>query len=170
MHCKDWLCEHHNVLKLHFDRNKFTKKSWYIESQSETPKFCLLYLVLYNGSLLIWCIDLFIDLRSQHSQRGHNYALIIVLDCACNTQGTIQADERCNDNGLCNCKSTVRGDKCTQCAPHYYGLDSLGDCYRRLLSYLYLQCLPLSHCLLLFYWFCCGLYLVFLLISVWLDM
>ena len=126
--------------------------------------------VIYSSSLLIWCIDLFIDLRSQHSQRGHNYALIIVLDCACNTQGTIQADERCNDNGLCNCKSTVRGDKCTQCAPHYYGLDSLGDCYRRLLSYLYLQCLPLSHCLLLFYWFCCGLYLVFLLISVWLDM
>ncbi|XP_067943221.1 laminin subunit beta-4-like [Watersipora subatra] len=52
----------------------------------------------------------------------------ICVDCKCDIQGTFNGDSRCDSGGVCQCKNNVRGDKCSQCAPHYYGLESLGSC------------------------------------------
>ena len=43
------------------------------------------------------------------------------LECGCNLQGTEKGDPTCNnDDGKCNCKCDVDGDKCATCSKGYY--------------------------------------------------
>ena len=53
---------------------------------------------------------------------GTNFSIFFFsfVDCACDTQGTVGNDVNCNDNGICNCKANIDGDKCDTCSAGYY--------------------------------------------------
>ena len=44
---------------------------------------------------------------------------IIFLACNCDEQGSVNLE--CNDQGECQCKRNVVGNKCDQCKAGYYG-------------------------------------------------
>ena len=40
--------------------------------------------------------------------------------CACETRGTVGNVDTCDDNGACNCKANVDGEKCDTCSAGFY--------------------------------------------------
>ena len=42
------------------------------------------------------------------------------LACACEKQGTVGNVDTCDDNGACNCKANVYGEKCDTCSAGFY--------------------------------------------------
>ena len=47
--------------------------------------------------------------------------LILFSDCNCNAVGS-NLNGACDENGVCSCKENFFGNKCSLCAPGYYGL------------------------------------------------
>ena len=43
----------------------------------------------------------------------------VLVECNCNEQGSKNAT--CNEDGICDCKSYIGGDKCDACETGYYG-------------------------------------------------
>ena len=61
-----------------------------------------------------WCKSMYM---SQIFQYIYIYSFVA---CVCETQGTIGNSILCDENGRCNCKSNVEGDKCDTCSAGYY--------------------------------------------------
>ena len=40
--------------------------------------------------------------------------------CDCETHGTVGNSHTCDENGKCDCKSNVQGDKCNKCYVGHY--------------------------------------------------
>ena len=47
------------------------------------------------------------------------YPLFLISACNCNSQGGSNGSN-CNANGVCNCKTNIVGDKCTECVAGYF--------------------------------------------------
>ena len=45
-------------------------------------------------------------------------AYLIDLDCDCNADGSTSL--QCKDDGSCDCKNYITGQKCDQCMENYY--------------------------------------------------
>ena len=56
-----------------------------------------------------------------------NYNFYILLECTCNGEG--YANEICDVNGQCTCKSNVIGKDCDSCAFGFFGFP---DCQGRI--------------------------------------
>ena len=57
------------------------------------------------------------------------------LECGCNLQGTEKGDPTCNnDDGKCNCKCDVDGDKCDTCELGHQGFP---DCHGKFQIFLF---------------------------------
>ena len=56
-------------------------------------------------------------------QLNSNYftaCFVFILACACDTQGTVDNADTCDENGVCTCQNYVEGDKCDTCSAGYY--------------------------------------------------
>ena len=42
----------------------------------------------------------------------------LTLDCNCNADGSTSS--QCKDDGTCDCKKYIDGEKCDQCMEHHY--------------------------------------------------
>ena len=42
----------------------------------------------------------------------------VTLECDCSPEGSV--DNNCNENGVCNCKPNITGDKCDEPSVGYY--------------------------------------------------
>ena len=49
-----------------------------------------------------------------------SYKMIFVISaCACDTRGTVDNADTCDDSGKCDCQGNVDGDKCNTCSAGY---------------------------------------------------
>ena len=53
---------------------------------------------------------------------------VIIVDCACDISGTLDADTGCDSEGKCSCEPHAAGDKCDTCIRGYYGLQQYEQC------------------------------------------
>ena len=60
--------------------------------------------------------------------------LFLNLDCNCNTDGSTSL--QCKDDGTCDCKTNIDGQKCDQCMESYYNFPACSSNFYSQMLYL----------------------------------
>lgn len=54
--------------------------------------------------------------------------ILIFIDCMCNTAGSVNGTQQCNENGICPCHPNVQGATCNSCITGSYNFTSGEGC------------------------------------------
>ena len=82
-------------------------------------EFCLSNIIDKNESMKKIISTGPLEIANQCNCQFVFYISCFFLACNCDEQGSVHMD--CNNQGVCECKTNVVGDKCNQCKAGYFG-------------------------------------------------